>query len=180
MIWALYIGGGIVGGILGLVLLFMLVGACLPKEHHATVGARFAASPEKIWAIVSDFAATPSWNPLVKKVERLPDKDGHEVWREDLTGGPPMVLTTVESVPSRRQVRKIDDTKAMFTGGWTWELTPDGSGTRVTVSEDAAVPFPLFRFMVRLFGTDTYLKKYLVGLAKKLGEPGAKVETLAK
>ena len=49
-----------------------------------------------------------------------------------------------------------------FSGTWTYELRPSGSGTELTLTEDGEVANPIFRVMQKLFfspyGTiDTYL-----------------------
>src|SRR5690606_30806354 len=43
------------GAVLGLILLLVLVGMFLPREHTARASIELAASPERVWAVVSDF-----------------------------------------------------------------------------------------------------------------------------
>ena len=37
---------------------------------------------EAVWDRIVDFGGLASWRRDVERVERLPDRDGHEVWRE--------------------------------------------------------------------------------------------------
>src|SRR5206468_12576425 len=62
------------------------------RSHVAARSLRSKRSPEEVWAVVSDFAAVPSWHPEIKTVERLPDRDGHDVWRETDRRGYPVRL----------------------------------------------------------------------------------------
>ena len=45
----------------------------------------------------------------------------------------------VSQDPPRRQVVRVIDDDQPFGGTWTWELAPNGSGTRVTLTEDGFV-----------------------------------------
>lgn len=170
MTWVLCVGGTAVAFLAAVFVLLLVAGLLLPRDHVASRTARFAAAPGAVWAVVSDFEAGPSWNPSVKKVERLPDREGRPAWREDLAFGPPLAFVLTESVPPRRQVRTIDAAQASFGGSWTWELEPDGTGTRLTLTERGTVPFPLWRTLVRIMGADAHVVRYLRALAARLGE----------
>ena len=60
--------------------LVVIVGALLPRTHTATRSACYAAAPEKVWAIISDFETHHLWWPGLRAVRRLPDRNGHAVW----------------------------------------------------------------------------------------------------
>jgi uncharacterized protein YndB with AHSA1/START domain len=161
--------------LLVLYLVARTLGARYPPDHHFTREVVLKAPPERVWAAVTDFAAAPAWNPLVKRSRREPDHDGHEAWREWLAAGPPMLMLTKESEAPRRLVREIVDEKQSFGGTWTFVLTEAEGGTHVRLSEDGMVPGPVFRFMVRRFGPGRYVERYLEALARHLGEAGAPV-----
>jgi hypothetical protein len=75
----------------------------------------------------------------------------------------------VESDPPRRRVTAIDDASLPFGGTWTWELSPEGQGTRLTVTERGHVDPPLFRFLSRfVFGHDATLRRVLSDLSRRL------------
>jgi uncharacterized protein YndB with AHSA1/START domain len=148
-----------------------IIGATYPKDHTFSKALKVRKTPEEVWAVVTDFPGQASWNPIVKGARRLADREGREVWEEESTEGPPMILETLEAVPPGKLVRSIADTKAAFSGTWTWEIEPADGGCRVRVTERGTVPNPLFRFMVRVVGPERYVTMYLEGLAKKLGEP---------
>src|SRR5207249_645159 len=114
------------------------------------------------WQVIADFPGEPAWHQGVEKVERMPDKNGHEVWRETFAGGYPMQLETVEATAPRRLVRAIADERGPFTGRWEFDVAPIETGSRVTIIEHGEIANPFFRFMARMFmNPATYLDIYL-------------------
>jgi uncharacterized protein YndB with AHSA1/START domain len=163
----------VVGGLVGLIALMALVGAFLPRDHRATSTITLHQPPDSVWQTVRDMGGIPAWWPEMKESVRLPDKDGHEAWRQKVSGFD-MPLVVLESQPPRRLVTKIDSPAgggAAFGGTWTYELTPDGGGTRISVTEAGWISNPIFRFMSRfLFGYYGSLDGYLKHLGKRFGE----------
>ena len=130
-----------------------------------------------MFAAINDPASFPSWRSKVKKVEILPDRNGHRVFRE--TGGDGDILLEVDSVvANQRLVTRIADPSLPFGGKWTYELLPDGDSTTIRITEDGEVYNPLFRFVSRfVIGHHSTIDQYLRDLAKKFGEAtGAVIE----
>lgn len=146
-----------------------VLGGRLPQGHVATVRARLAQPPEAIWEAITNMAAAPNWRSGLKQVERLPDRDGKQVWVEvSRQGRMPLELDFVE--PPRRLVARIVGEKLPFGGSWTWEIAPDGHGSTLTITEDGVIHNPVFRFLARhVFGYDGTIKTYLRDLGKKFG-----------
>src|SRR5262245_14448619 len=164
----LLVGAGCVAGVLAAI---AAVGCLFPRRHVASRSLRTKQPPEAVWNVVSDFAAVPIWHPEVRSVERLPDRRGHDVWRETDRRGYPMQLETVEALAPRRLVRAIADEHGPFSGQWEFDITAADGGSRVTLTERGQIPNPFFRFMFRMFMTPTwYLELYLKALAVKLGD----------
>jgi len=161
------------GGLVGLVALMALVGALIPRDHRVTSSITLGQPPDSVWQVVRDLGGITAWWPEMKEAVRLPDKDGHEAWRQKV-GGFDMPLVVLESEPPRRLVTKIDaPSGAAFGGTWTYELTPDGGGggTRISVTESGWIANPIFRFMSRfLFGYYGSLDGYLKALGTRFGE----------
>lgn len=161
------------GGLVGLVALIALVGAFVPRDHRATSSVTLHQPPDSVWKVVRDLGGITAWWPEMKEAVRLPDKDGHEAWRQNV-GGFDMPLVVFESSPPRRLVTKIDSPPgAAFGGTWTYELTADsaGGGTRISVTETGWIANPIFRFMSRfLFGYYGSLDGYLKALGTRFGE----------
>ncbi|HLF84457.1 MAG TPA: SRPBCC family protein [Blastocatellia bacterium] len=160
----------VVGVIAGLVALMAIIGALMPKGHTASRSTVINKPPEVLWQTMTDCAAFPQWRTDIKSVEVLPDRDGHRVWREDGKNGK-MTLEAIEASPPSRLVLRIADPDLPFGGTWTYELQASGTGSRVTITEDGEVYNPIFRFMGRVFFTQTAsIETYLKALGKKYGE----------
>ena len=160
-----------IGGLLVLVVLIVCVtGYMLPKSHVASASARFAAPPDSIWTSLTDVPAFPRWRPGLARVELLPDENGQPGWREH---GKHDAVTyrVVESVPPRRLVTRIADQNLPYGGTWTYDLSPDGSGTRLTITENGDVYNPIFRFVSRfIMGHTATMEGILRALGTRHGE----------
>lgn len=158
----------IVGGLVGLALVIVIVGAMRPKSHIASRTFRLGKPPADVWAVVSDYARLPEWFSEVSKMERLPDRDGKMVWRETYGGSFTATVVTTEWVEQQRIVREILP-EGPFYGTWTIELAPDSNGTRLTVTERGTVDNPFFRGMMVFHDNAKTLTQYAEALARRLG-----------
>ena len=161
----------ILGAVVALVVLMTVIGAFVAREHTATSTITLRQPADSVWKVVRDIGSGPTWWPAIQLAERLPDRDGHEVWRQKLSGFDVPIIV-MESSPPRKLVTQIDPTaSAAFGGTWTYQLSPDSTGTRISVTEAGWISNPLFRFMSRfLFGYYGSLDKYLEALGKRFGE----------
>lgn len=81
----------------------------------------------------------------------------------------PLAVTAFE--PPHRLVLEIVATDLPYSGNWTWEITPSGSGALVTVTERGVVDNPIFRFLSRfVFGQTATMEAYLKALGRRHGE----------
>ena len=162
---------------LAIVVLFVIVGnvvgALLPRDHRAAARARFGQSPDKVWRTITNMPDAPNWRSGLRRVERLPDREGKEVWVEvSRFGRMPFVFEEMD--PPRRLVMKTDDEKLPFGGTWTYEIAPTNGGSALTITEVGVIRKPLLRFLSRYaFGYDATMRKYLKDLGRKLGEKTA-------
>jgi uncharacterized protein YndB with AHSA1/START domain len=157
------------------VALAAVVGLFLSREHRASRTLRLAkATPEQVWAVITDHARDPEWRGDVKATTRLADQDGHAVWKDEFRNGEAMSYATLEAVAPTRLVRRIVDSGGPFGGTWTYELRAEGAGCRLTITEDGWVSNPIFRTIGKLFiGHHATLEAYLKDLARRLGETAA-------
>ena len=161
---------GIAGLLVLVVLVVCVIGYMLPQSHVASVSARYAAPPDSIWASLTDVPAFPKWRPGLSRVELLPDENGQRGWRE-FGKNDAVTYRVVESAPLRRLVTRIADQNLPYGGSWTYELTPDGSGTRLTITENGEVYNPIFRFVARfVLGYTGTMESVLRALGSKHGE----------
>lgn len=167
--------------VVGLVLLLVLVptilhvlGKRLPDGHVITAKMRLEKPVGEVWKAISDTAGIPSWDKGVDRVERLPDRDGHEVWRWHM-GRNRMVLEITVSDPEKRLVRNIADEAKFFSGDWTYELAAEGGGCVLNLTEHGrvhvAIPRAMMRYLPFIADPSLYLRRHLTRLAEKFGEP---------
>jgi uncharacterized protein YndB with AHSA1/START domain len=159
------------GIIVGILAAICLIGAFLPAAHEVTRALALNQAPDTVWRVITDFANVPTWQLNVIKVEKRPDKDGHEVWKETYKGNYGLFLETTQWSPPTRLVRTIADDKGPFKGRWEFTLALTPTGCRLSITEFGEVRNPFFRFMFRLFmKPEVYLEMYLQALAKKFGD----------
>jgi hypothetical protein len=134
----------VMGTLAALFVLMAIVGLCVAREHRATSTVTLRRPPETVWQALQEIGGAGFDLPVI----------------------------VLESSAPRKLVTQIDPkVKAPFGGTWTFELTSEASGTRVTVTETGWVSNPIFRFMSRfLFGYYGSLDKHLKALGKRLGE----------
>lgn len=150
-----------------LLLLVYLAGRLRPASHVASVTVRLAAPPESVYAVITDFGRVPEWFDQVAKAERLEDRDGRPAWRESY-GGFEATSVVTEQVPGRRVVREILPS-GPFHGSWTWELEPEGTGTRLVITERGTVDNAFFRGMMFFHDNTKTGRDYARALGRRLG-----------
>ena len=155
-----------------LLLIIVAVGLSIPRKHIASRTLKTRQSPEAVWGALTDYEGQPAWRKDVKRVERLPDREGREVWREVYESGSPITLETAERDAPRRLVRSIADEGGPFSGQWEYEIKQTGaSESSLTITERGEVPNPLFRFVSRfLMGHTYFIERFERDLAAKFGE----------
>jgi uncharacterized protein YndB with AHSA1/START domain len=161
---------GAVGVLVVLVATVYAVGLLLPKSHVASASARYAATPQQVWAVLTDPSAFPQWRPGLARVELLPDVNGQRGWRE-YGSDEPVSYRVVESDAPRRLVARIADENLPYGGTWTYDVAPAGSGTRLTITERGEIYNPVFRFVARfIIGYTGTMTAVLRALGARFGE----------
>ncbi|MCU1310523.1 MAG: Polyketide cyclase/dehydrase [Candidatus Angelobacter sp.] len=154
------------------VLAIFATGAMLPLGHVASKKLKLNQPPEAIWQAISNHSDDPNWRSDLKGVERLPDQNGHPAWQETYKDGMKLLLEDSETVPPQKLVRRVKDSGNMFSGQWTFEIAPVGSGGSILeITERGEVPNPFFRFVSRfIMGHTKSIEQYMTALAGKFGE----------
>jgi hypothetical protein len=160
----------ILGVLVAILVLIIVAGALLPKEHVVSRSARYQQPPEVIWQTINDYRAFPSWRTDVVRVEPLAGSDGHAAWKEySRNGAIPFEIAEAEA-PSKL-VTRIADPNLPFGGTWTYQIAPAENGCVLTITEHGEVYNPVFRLVSRLFiGQSTTADRYLTALGRKFGE----------
>jgi Polyketide cyclase / dehydrase and lipid transport len=154
----------IVAGLALVVLIVAIVGALLPKAHAAARTVRVPLPPDGLYTLLSDVSGYPAWRGDVKKLERLPDRDGKPAWIEDVSGMKiPLHFERMER-PSLL-VARIDGSDLAFGGTWTYQIAPAAGGSDLTITENGEVYNVIFRFMARfVFGYHATMDGFIKNL----------------
>jgi Polyketide cyclase / dehydrase and lipid transport len=158
-------------GIVGLVVLVCIVGFLLPKQHEAYKSEVFRAAPPKVFEVISDFLKYPQWRTDVTSVDVTPAANGQGplVTEHSKNGVIPYRIEVIE--PPSKLVMRIADSSLPFGGTWTFEITPNDSGSDVTITERGEIYNPIFRVMGKIFMSPTAsIETYLADLKRRLGE----------
>jgi uncharacterized protein YndB with AHSA1/START domain len=144
------------------------IGSRLPSSHRASVARTFPVAADVVWTAITDVEAFPSWRAGVKRIERLPDRNGLPAWIEEGRSG--NITLAIERMERPRiLVGRIADPKLPFGGTWTYEIVPDGIGSRLTITEHGEIYNPMFRFMARfILGYEGTIRSYMSSLEKRL------------
>ena len=126
-----------------LAVVVFVVGSALPQDHAASRTRTFKATPDAVWAAINDPAITPKGSPTTE---------------------------TTESVPSRLLVHRVVGESA-FAGSWTFEIAPVPAGSTLTITENASVFNPVFRFVSRfVMGHYRSIDAFMSALADRFPE----------
>ena len=152
------------------VALIALIGSTLPREHIASRSILLRKTPAEVYGVVRDFSSAPRWRTDLKQVEVMPQSNGRVHFREEGKNDT-VNYELVEDVPGQRMVTRILDTDLGYSGKWTYEFAAEGTGTRLTITENGVVSNVIFRFLSKYaFGHTATIDKYLASLARHFGE----------
>lgn len=153
--------------LLGFPVLWIAVGSVLPRETSLSHSALLPHSPEKVWALLTDFPGQTAWRPRLQRVE----KASETAWIEQAQGGLRQRWETVEAESPRKLVRRLAGPSESLQGQWIFQLSPESGGCRLTITRVVRISNPALRLAARLFGSgqDPVLE-YLQALERKLNQ----------
>lgn len=158
----------VVGCLAMLIVTVAVIGALLPKHHIVTRSAKFRATPEKLFGLIS---GPQTWRPDVKQYEIIPNAGGSEKWRETDAGGQTIEYEIVDRRAPVLLKTRIITPDLPFNGGWTFFLSGDDAYTKVQITEEADVYNPIFRFVSKfIMGHTRSIDAYLTNLGKAVEE----------
>src|SRR5687768_7181857 len=128
-----------VGIVVGLVVLFLVVGLCLPRKFRVERSVTINAPPEKIHAVVGNFREWPTWTAW--NTERYPDMEmtytgpvegvgAKSRWTSESAGTGEMEITASDPAKGIAYDLAFDDGAMKSQGGI--DYAPAGGGALVT------------------------------------------------
>ena len=121
------------------------------------------APPAKVWALVSDFRRMPQWSPQCRWMRQFgPLRVGTRTLNFNRRNRLfwPTTSTVVDVIPEQRLAFRVDANRTI----WSYELEPQGQGTRLTESRHAENGVSAFSSMTvkALLGGNTSFERELV------------------
>lgn len=154
--------------VVGATALAAVIGMFLEPSHVASRQAVLARPPDEVWQVITRFDRTPQWRTNVDVVEI---ESGDPIRFVEVGPQGPIPMEVTEQERPHRLVLMVADPSLPFSGSWTFELEPEGGGTRLTVTERASIDNPLYRFAARVFmDPAATAETYLVDLGRHLGQ----------
>ncbi len=114
----------------------------LQQDETLTASTEVRASPERVYAVVSDVTRTPEWSPETTRAEWL-SADSFRAWNRRRLGRWKTVANVVEAEPGRRFSFVVQAMGGDWTQ-WTYLIEPgSAAGTaRLTETFRMCVPLP--------------------------------------
>ena len=146
--------------VITLIVVMVLIGKMLPVKHIASQSMSFQSSCDEVWKVVSNVNEWKSWRSDLKEIT--------------ITGDSTVKADDVEyaisnAVPGVSFTTTIITKDLPYGGAWNYVFEKDGSGCKLTITENGEVYNPLFRFLSKFaFGHEGTLKKYMETLAKRM------------
>lgn len=167
----------IVIAIAAMVAVVAALGARLPVSHMATRAVAINAPADVVFNTITDFAGAPSWRTDVKSMtESVDPASGRKRVTEESSNGT-MTMEVEQSVPNTRLVTRIVGEGLPYGGAWAYALEPQGTMTKVTITEHGEVYNPIFRFISNyIIGHTGTMDTYLTNLGRKFGSEVAIID----
>jgi hypothetical protein len=149
----------------------VLIGTRLPKTHVAASRAYLPQAPEDVWHAIRARNDYPLWRPGIARIE-MAETDGLATWTEFCVRNLGVSFVETVNEPPRRLVTQLAGEPLVVAGEWTYDLTPSGAGTLLTITESGAVHHPLMRFFTRyILSYHGTMDVFLIALGRYLGSP---------
>ncbi|CAM4453081.1 Polyketide cyclase / dehydrase and lipid transport [Mycobacterium basiliense] len=121
------------------------------------------APPAKVWALISDFRRMPDWSPQCRWMRQFgPLRQGTRTLNFNRRNRLfwPTTCTVVEVIPEKKLAFRVNTNRSI----WSYELEPNGTGTRVIESRHAENGVSAFSSMSvnAFFGGNANFERELV------------------
>lgn len=159
----------IVAVLAALIIIMVFIGRSLPEKHTASQTRSFASSPDDVWKVVTNVSEWKSWRKGVKEAAMR----GPDTFLEKGSNGD-VEYRISNSVAGVSHTTTIITKDLPYGGAWHYVFEKEGSGCKLTITENGEVYNPFFRFMSKyIFGHDGTLKTYMNDLQAALRQPRA-------
>jgi uncharacterized protein YndB with AHSA1/START domain len=136
------------------------------------------APASKVWELISDFRRMPEWSPQCRWMRPLgPLRQGTRTLNFNRRNRLfwPTTSTVIEVIPEKKLAFRVDANRTV----WSYELEPNGTGTRVTESrhaENGVTALSNMSVHAFLGGTPYFERELLKGMNTSLANIKAAAE----
>ena len=136
------------------------------------------APASKVWALISDFRRMPEWSPQCRWMKPFGQlRQGTRTLNFNRRNRLfwPTTCTVIEVIPEKKLAFRVDLNRTV----WSYELEPNGEGTRVTESrhaENGVTAVSNMSVNAFLGGTTTFERELLAGMNTSLANIKAAAE----
>ena len=136
------------------------------------------APASKVWALISDFRRMPEWSPQCRWMRPFgPLRQGTRTLNVNRRNRMywTTTCTVVEVIPEKRLAFRVNQNRTI----WTYELEPNGDGTRVVESrhaENGTTAFSNLSINALFGGTASFERELLEGMNASLANIKATAE----
>ena len=105
--------------------------------RHIDTEILIQAVPDKVWQVLTDFAAYPQWNPFIESIEGRPEWGTRLTVRINAGGKRHVFKPVVLQATASTRLRWLGRVgfPGVFDGEHSFELRPEGAGTRLLQTE---------------------------------------------
>lgn len=165
MYWILFVMAAVVS----IVIAVIVGGMVTPRRHTVARRIVVPVAPELVWTTIRDIAQYHEWRHELELAELVDPDQPQPRWRETRTNGSITFGIVEEHSPTRMVARMLDEDAAVR-GEWRWDITTSEGHTALTITEDAEVANPLYRFFgTHISGYTAKIDGYLRHCATQLG-----------
>ncbi|KAI9269303.1 hypothetical protein BDA99DRAFT_504107 [Phascolomyces articulosus] len=173
-------------------LFIYILGCLLPKNHIVSrTKAYKRITAERLWQILTDVEAYPSWQPTLDRIDCLKKEESDHIVYTEHTKRNRRITTTiavndkntsspeVSSSHHQQQIlsRIIEEDsrqqqdKPTFVGTWTFQINSTVDGVILEIVEEGSIPRPMVRLLeLVLLGFHRRLDRFLKDLGRKIQE----------
>jgi uncharacterized protein YndB with AHSA1/START domain len=149
--------------LIAVIVLLSVVGLLFPRDQSFTRSVQIAQPPQAVWNVLTDCITLPSWRPEVTICERMPDENGHAIYRLISRSGGATTIEVDETIPHQSLAIRVLGIPAGGKLTWIFNLTSMNGGTQVSLTQnDSMADLPariFFRASVRTQKADTFLRE---------------------
>ncbi len=137
----------------------------VPEDHSVSRSATYSSTPDQVFDVITSFADAAAWRSDLTSVTMLAS--------DRYVESGPEGETEFRVLERRRPLKVVAEIAGSDVRGgvWTYEISVDGTGSRLTITDSGSIHEPITRVKIHyLIGHAAPLDHYLVDLGHHLGE----------